>query len=137
MIIAVLEGSGGAGILGSAIGASIPEVISVFNSTAQETDTSYKDSMRCPDITATSILDVFKSKSVDEDSHLSGALQKFKNEVARLEQAIRDLEAQINSLTNTVNELTSKINMYNIEQSDCKRIMANCAFEMNHFKPYM
>ena len=58
-IIAVLEGTAGGGILAGALGNNIPEVISRFNGSAQEADTSYRESMKCSEIPAASIMDTF------------------------------------------------------------------------------
>ncbi|MCR4645647.1 MAG: hypothetical protein K5695_09605 [Oscillospiraceae bacterium] len=136
-IIAILEGSMGGGLIASMLGANIPEVISKFNSSAQEADTSYRESMKCSDVPAASIMETFRSKTVEEDPNLSDALQKFKNEVARLEQAIRDIEAQLNSLSALVSSLSSKINAYNAESDSLRHVMNSCAYEMNHFRSYM
>ena len=135
-IVGAIEGGGG-NLLISTMGGDLPGIISDFNTSAQQTDTSYQGSMKCPDIKPASFSDIFKNKSVTEDVLLSEALQIFKNEITRLEEALRNLETQINNLTNMADELTAKINMYNVEQADCRRIMVNCAFEMNHFKLYM
>ena len=135
-IIGALDGSA-SGVLVSLLGADIPSLITKFNSAAQQTGDSYKGSMKCPDIVAASIADIFRGKSVEEDSWLSDALQKFRDEVARLQQALQDLQNQINALEATVNDLTSKINMYNAEQADWRRVMMSSAFEMNHYRAYM
>lgn len=135
-VIGAIEGGGG-NILISMMGGDLPGIISDFNMSAQQADTSYQESMKCPDIKSASFSDVFKNKSVSEDFLLSAALQMFKNEINRLEEALHNLETQINNLTDMADELTAKINMYNIEQVDCRRVMVNCAFEMNHFKLYM
>lgn len=134
-IVAALEGGGGS--LVSAIGADIPTLISKFNNSAMKTDESYSGSIFCKDIKPISICGIFENKRVCDDPFLSVALEQFKNEITRLENALRDLETQMNNLSNMVNELTSKINMYNAEQADCRRIMVSSAFEMNHFKLYM
>ena len=136
-IIAVLEGTAGGGILAGALGNNIPEVISRFNGSAQEADTSYRESMKCSEIPAASIMDTFKSKTVEEDPHLSDALKKFKDEAARLEQAIRDLESQINSLTDLVSHLTSQMNSFSNQAASLRGVMNSCAYEMNHFKGFM
>lgn len=137
IIVSALEGSGGGNSLINAMGADLPSIISKFNTSAQQTDMSYQGSMKCHDIKPASLFDIFKGKSVTEDSLLSSALDMFKNEITRLEEALQNLETQINNLTNLTDELTSKINMYNAEQISCRRIMINCAFEMNHFRLYM
>lgn len=134
-IVYALEG--GAGSLVSAIGADIPTLISRFNKSVEQTDSSYRGSIFCRDIKPISWCEVFQNKNVGDDSLLSGALEMFKNEITRLENALRDLEAQMNNLTNMVNELTSKINMYTVEQDHCRSIMISSAYEMNHFKLYM
>lgn len=134
-IIGAIEGSSGGGcVIGSN---TIPDVISLFNEVAKKTDESYKGGIKSPDILAASIFEIFKGKSVDEDPHLSDALQKFKDELARLEQAIRDLQAQMNSLSDLVSNLSSQINMFNVESADWRKVMISSAFEMNHFKGYM
>lgn len=132
-IIGAIEGSSG----GCVIGSSIPEVISIFNEFAKKNDESYKGGIKSPDILAASIFEVFKGKSVDEDPHLSDALQKFKDELARLEKAISELQAQMNSLSDLISDLSSKINMFNVESANWRKVMISSAFEMNHFKGYM
>lgn len=135
-IVGAIEGSSD-GFLTFAMGGSLPDIISEFNTSAQQAGTSYQESIKCSDIKSADFADVFRNKSVAEDSLLSDALHMFKDEISRLEEALQNLENQINNLTNLTDELTKKINMYNIEQSDCRRMMVNCAFEMNHFKLYM
>ena len=134
-IVYALEG--GSGSLVSAIGADIPTLISRFNKSVEQTDSSYKGSIFCRDIKPISWCSIFQNKNVGDDSLLSGALEMFKNEITRLENALKDLETQMNNLTNMVNELTSKINMYNVEQANWRKVMVSSAFEMNHFKLYM
>lgn len=134
-IVYALEG--GAGSLVSAIGADIPTLISRFNKSVEQTDSSYRGSIFCRDIKPISWCGVFQNKNVGDDSLLSGALEMFKNEITRLENALRDLEVQMNNLHRMVDELTSKINMYTVEQDHCRSIMISSAYEMNHFKLYM
>ena len=118
-------------------GINVPNTIISFNNVASETDNSYKESMKCSGITATSILDTFKSMSIDEDYNISTALQMFRAELERLKQAVRELQIQMNSLTATIDSLNSKINAYNAEASSFRKVMVTSAFEMNHFKGFM
>lgn len=118
-------------------GINVPNTIISFNNVASETDNSYKESMKCSGITATSILDTFKSKSIDEDYNISTALQMFRAELERLKQAVRELQIQMNNLTATIDSLNSKINAYNAEASSFRKVMVTSAFEMNHFKGFM
>ena len=137
VIVNALEGSGGGNTLINAMGGDLPSIISKFNTSTEEANTSYHESIKCPDVTPANLSEVFRSKSVTEDSILSSALTMFKNEITRLEQALQDLQNQINNLNDLTDELTSKINMYNAEVVSCRRIMVNSAFEMNHFRLYM
>lgn len=134
-IVYALEGGGGT--LVSAIGADIPTLISRSNKSVEQTDSSYRESISCGDITPVSWCSVFRNKNVGDDPLLSSALEIFKNEITKLENALRDLEAQMNDLNRIVEELTSKINMYTVEQEHCRSIMMSSAYEMNHFKLYM
>ena len=136
-IVGAIEGNGGGNILISSMGGDLPNIISAFNASVGDADMSYHGSMKCSDITPANLSEVFRSKSVTEDSWLSNALTMFKNEITRLEQALQDLQNQINTLNDLTDELTSKINMYNAETISCRRIMVNCAFEMKHFRMYM
>ena len=136
-IIGAMEGSGGGSSLISAMGADLPTILNQFNDSAQQTDGSYQGSIKCPDFTAASFLNVFKNKGVIEDTLLSGSLEIFRNEVQRLQEALQNLEQQINQLSGLVGELTSKINLYQMEQADWRKVMVSSAFEMNHFKNYM
>lgn len=136
-IIGVISGTTGGSMFGILGGMNVPDVISSFNSHALKTDDSFKGCMKCSDIVAASIHEVFKSKSVDEDANLSDALQQFKNELARLEQAIRDLQAQMDSLSNLVTELSAKINAFNAEAVNWRKVMVSSAYEMNHYRGYM
>ena len=136
-IIGAMEGSGGGSSLISAMGADLPTILNQFNDSAQQTDGSYQGSIKCPDFTAASFLNVFKNKGVIEDTLLSGSLEMFRNEVQRLQEALQNLEQQINQLSGLVGELTSKINLYQMEQADWRKVMVSSAFEMNHFKNYM
>lgn len=137
IIVGAIEGTGGGSSLISAMGADLQSLISKFNSIAQQTSTSYQGSMKCTEVKPVSLFDVFKNKSVVEDGYISEALQKFKDEITRLEEALKNLESQMNNLINLVNDLTSKINMYNAEQANWRKVMVSSAFEMNHFKLYM
>lgn len=136
-IIGAMEGSGGGSSLISAMGADLPTILNQFNDSAQQTDDSYQGSIKCPDFTAASFLNVFKNKGVIEDTLLSGSLEMFRNEVQRLQEALQNLEQQMNQLSGLVGELTSKINLYQMEQADWRKVMVSSAFEMNHFKNYM
>lgn len=136
-IIGAMEGSGGGSSLISAMGADLPTILNQFNDSAQQTDSSYQGSIKCPDFIAASFLDVFKNKGVIEDTLLSGSLEMFRNEMQRLQEALQNLEQQMNQLSGLVEELTSKINMYQVEQADWRKVMVSSAFEMNHFKNYM
>lgn len=136
-IVGAIEGNGGGNILISSMGGDLPNIISAFNASVGDADMSYHGSMKCSDITPANLSEVFRSKSVTEDSWLSNALTMFKNEITRLEQALQDLQNQINTLNDLTDELTSKINVYNAETISCRRIMVNCAFEMKHFRMYM
>lgn len=136
-IIGAMEGSGGGSSLISAMGADLPTILNQFNDSAQQTDSSYQGSIKCPDFIAASFLDVFKNKGVIEDTLLSGSLEMFQNEMQRLQEALQNLEQQMNQLSGLVEELTSKINMYQVEQADWRKVMVSSAFEMNHFKNYM
>ena len=136
-IIGAMEGSGGGSSLISAMGADLPTILNQFNDSAQQTDSSYQGSIKCPDFIAASFLDVFKNKGVIEDTLLSGSLEMFRNERQRLQEALQNLEQQMNQLSGLVEELTSKINMYQVEQADWRKVMVSSAFEMNHFKNYM
>lgn len=136
-IIGAMEGSGGGSSLISVMGADLPTILNQFNDSAQQTDTSYQGSIKCPDFIAASFLDVFKNKGVIEDTLLSGSLEMFRNEMQRLQEALQNLEQQMNQLSGLIGELTSKINMYQVEQADWRKVMVSSAFEMNHFKNYM
>lgn len=136
-IIGAMEGSGGGSSLISAMGADLPTILNQFNDSAQQTDSSYQGSIKCPDFIAASFLDVFKNKGVIEDTLLSGSLEMFRNEMQRLQEALQNLEQQMDQLSGLVGELTSKINMYQVEQADWRKVMVSSAFEMNHFKNYM
>ena len=130
-IISALEGSA------TLSGADVPGSITSFNKTADQTDRSYKESIRCRDIAPANINEVFRCKSVEEDSNSSHALQEYKAEKARLEQALIDLENQINSLESSVEDLTRQISACNAEQAYLRRVMVSSAFDMNHFRRYM
>ena len=67
-IIGAMEGSGGGSSLISAMGADLPTILNQFNDSAQQTDGSYQGSIKCPDFTAASFLNVFKNKGVIEDT---------------------------------------------------------------------
>lgn len=136
-IIAFIEGTSVSGILSSVLGVTVPESISSFNKMAQETDQSYRESIRCGDIASACFHEAFRSLTVEEDGNLTNALQGLKNEVTRIEQALRDIEAQINRLSNRIDELTSQINSYNIDVSHCQREVLSSSFQMAHFRKYM
>lgn len=130
-IVGSLEGSG------SSAGCNAPDLVSKVNSSADETDQSYKTSIKCSDYAPASMVDSFRSKSIDEDSNTSGALAKFKNEIIRLQQELEALKARMNNLSSTVNDLQAKIRAYSVEQMNWQREMNISAYDMNHYKRYM
>ena len=135
IIINAIQGSGG--LLASLIGGTVPEILTGFNAVAGTTDTSYSESIRCTDITPASIYDSYKNLGVEGDPNVSGALDKYRAEVARLEQAIRDLEAQIAALSAQIDTLTSRISSLNADAAELQSIMNSSAYEMDHYRSYM
>lgn len=135
-IVAALDGTGTGPLVGI-IGADIPTLISTLNHSTQETGASYQTSMVCPDIAAASFHEIFHSEPVEQDNLLSAALQKFRDEIARLERAIAELKAKISSLESLVNDLSAKIRRLEAAQADWSRVMQSSAYEMNHYRGYM
>lgn len=136
-IVGALDGSQSGGSVMGMFGKNAPELISKVNNQANETDESYKTSIKCSDYAPASMVNSFRSKSIDEDSNTSGALTKFKNEIVRLENELANLKARMNSLSSTVSTLQSKIRAYSVEQMDWQRQMSSSAYEMCHYKRYM
>ncbi|MBE6843089.1 MAG: hypothetical protein E7510_09725 [Ruminococcus sp.] len=137
MIIGVISGAIGGSMFGIVDGMNIPDVISSFNNHAKKTDESFRECMKCSEIVAASIHEVFKSKSVDEDLNLSDALKQFRDELARLEQVVRDLQTQMDNLSALVNDLSAKISSLNAEAVSWRKVMLSSAYEMNHFRKFM
>lgn len=135
-IVAALDGTG-TGPLVASIGSDIPALIAGLNSSVQETDGAFRSSIVCPDIPAAQFYEIMRSKSVGDDSFLSDALQKFRNEIARLQQALAALAAKINSLNAIVSDLNVKIRNYQAAQADWGRVMQSSAYDMNHYRSYM
>lgn len=130
-IIGALEGTG------HLFSADVPGTISSYNKSGETASNSFRDSIKNSDVPAANLAEIFRGKSVEEDANSSAALNEYKAEKARLEQALRDLENQINSLRNSVDTLTRQISACNIEQIHLRRVMVTSAFDMSHFRRFM
>lgn len=130
-IIKMLEGRGGF------FSEDVPESITNANTSSQKADQSFKSCIKCDGISSASLDDVFHSKSVEEDSNSNNALNAFKNEKARLEEAVENLERQISSLSSSINDLNTQIRNCNSTQASLRHSMNGYAYEMSHYKRYM
>lgn len=126
-----MEGSGGW------FSANVPDAVDDANSSAKTAGESFSRCIVCDEVTASDLSTTFKCKSVSEDSDSAGALQSFKSEKSRLEQAVADIEKQIDSLNEQADELAKKMNSINAQQQALRKSMASSAFEMAHYKRYM
>lgn len=130
-IISSLEGNGGW------LQANVPEAVNGANTSAQKAGTSFSQCVRCDSVPAPELSSVFKCESVSEDGNSAGALQSYKAEKTRLEQAVADVEKQMNNLNNQANELARRMNSINAQQQALRKSMSSSAFEMSHYKKYM
>lgn len=135
-IVQALDGSA-SGPLVASIGADIPTLIASLNTSMQESDSAYRGSIISPDITPAQFYEIMRSNPVGDDSLLSAALQKFRDEIVRLQQAIAELERKINALNALVSDLSTKIRNYEAAQADWSRVMQSSAYDMNHYRGYM
>lgn len=130
-IISLLEGNGGW------FQANVPEAVNGANTSAQKAGKGFSQCVRCDDVAAPDLSSVFKCKSVSEDGNSAGALQSYKDEKTRLEQAVANIEKQMNNLNNQANELARRMNSINAQQQALRKSMSSSAFEMSHYKKYM
>jgi len=130
-IIRMLEGSGG-------FSANVPEAIAKAVSSIKTADSSYHESIRMlGGVAAASLETAFKARGVEEDYNSASALQGYRAEKTRLEQAIEELKAQIAALSSQISALTGKISACGAAQAALKKTMNSCAYEMNHYRRFM
>ena len=128
-IIKSMEGLGGS---------DVPSSINKAAKQLQKVDSSYRGSIRASGtIPVADLGNAFSVKTVDAEPHSSMALQQFRAEKSRLEQEVTNLKLRIASLSSQIASLTSQINGCNSVQSSLTSQMNTCAYEMNHYKPYM
>jgi len=60
-IVGAMEGNGGGNILISSMGGDLPNIIFAFNTSAEEADISYRESIKCSDITPANLLYIFRA----------------------------------------------------------------------------
>ena len=123
---------------GASILNDVPSVISKAVKKLDETESSYRNSIRLSGgVAAASLATAFETRTVEADNNSANALQAYRNEKARLEQEIANLKSQIASLESAVAALTSKIAACNATQASLRVSMNSSAFEMNHYRKYM
>ena len=124
-IIKILEGSGW-------FSENAPQSISKANNALQSTNSSYQKCIRLTDGTppAADMEATFRAKSVEDDPNSGEALKEYRQERARLEQAIVDLNNRINGCYAEMESLTRKISICSAEQSSARRTMMNSICEM-------
>ncbi len=130
-IIDALEGTG-SGFL-----PDVPEEIHQQIRSAEITDTSFQQSIRCDGIAPASFVLSFQCKTVNQDSNTQQAIELFEKEVQRLEQAIEDINNQMHNMMEMIDDLTSQIQNSIQIQMDCRKAMINSSFEMSHFRKWM
>ncbi len=131
-IIKMLEGTGGW------FSTNVPNAIQTAKNKLKQADNSYRSSIKVTGgIAAASIESAFATKAVEEDANSANALNEFKKERTRLEQAISELNSQINNLAATIANLTSSINACNETQASLQSAMNSYAYDMNHYHGFM
>ncbi|SFC28936.1 hypothetical protein [Ruminococcus albus] len=130
-IIGCLEGSGGW------FAANVPDSVSSANSSAQKAGEGFSQCIKCDSIAAPDLGEVFKCKTVEEDADSSSALQSYKSEKSRLEQAVAELNARLQQLEERANELVRNMNSMTAQQHALKKAMNSCSYDMAHYKKYM
>ena len=129
-IIKILEGTGW-------FSENVPQSISKANSALQSANNNYRQCIRLAEGAPADMEEVFQAKSVEEDFNSGQALDAYRQERDRLEQAIADLNRQIDGFSAQMSELTGKINACSAEQSSVRKILASSACEMARCKPYI
>ena len=128
----MLEGTGGW------FSTNVPNAIQTAKNKLKQADNSYRSSIKVTGgIAAASIESAFATKAVEEDANSANALNEFKKERTRLEQAISELNSQINNLAATIANLTSSINACNETQASLQSAMNSYAYDMNHYHGFM
>lgn len=130
-IIKMMEGGGGL------FSTDVPGAISKTASKLQDADRSYKSCIRDTTTAAASLEAAFETKTVEGDANSSSALQQFRAEKTRLEQALEEIRSQIASLSSTISSLNSMISSCDSYQSYLRSVMNNCTCEMDYYRRYM
>ncbi len=107
--------------------------ISNANQKAQETDEAYSKCIHCDGYSSASFADTFKVKSVHEDSDIVSAIDKLKNEKARLERELENLRKEIAANQQMVFDLQKQINTCAVGSAQCSARMATKSFEMSYY----
>ena len=129
-IIKILEGTGW-------FSENVPQSISKANSALQSANNNYRQCIRLAEGAPADMEEVFQATSVEEEFNSGQALDAYRQERDRLEQAIADLNRQIDGFSAQMSELTGKINACSAEQSSVRKILASSACEMARCKPYI
>lgn len=127
-IIAMLEGNN--------TNNNVPNAISKASAAIQETNKSYKKSIRVIEVAAKSLETAFNISTVQGDKDSQAAFTRYVSEKKRLEQNIADLKTKITSLSNNISSLNKSINKCNEEQSSLDSSMKSNAYEMEHYSNF-
>ncbi len=115
----------------------VPDTVTGANSASSQADASYKQEIQCQDIPAPDLSTVFHCKSVEEDASSGQALQLFKSEKIRLENALQELEQRIQQAFAAIDELTSQIQSCAVHQAELRNVMLSSAYTMEHCRRFM
>ncbi|MCR5121851.1 MAG: hypothetical protein K6B74_05460 [Ruminococcus sp.] len=130
-IINCLEGNGGW------LSVNVPQTIAVANKAAQDADNGFKQCIKCSGINPPDLAEVFKAPGVTEDPNSNTALDEYKKEKARLEQAIEDLKKQMAQLAQQADELSKRIQQLGVLSMSCKRTINQSISSMYYYRKFM
>lgn len=124
-IIGNLDGSGG-----GFFKVSVPDTISKATKSLEAASDSFKSCIRHSGLLSASLRDVFAVKGVPMESHSATALDLYRSEKARLEQAIEENKKQIAAMSDQISALTKQINACSSEINAYRRTMNSSADDM-------
>jgi len=116
----------------------VPEAISRANRSLNEADSAYHSCMVVTDgPSAASLTQAFETKTVEGEASSSAALQQYKAEKARLEQAIENLKRQLANIGNAIDTINAQIRNNSATIDSLRNVMNSSAYEMDHYKKFM
>lgn len=130
-IIGMLEGNGALFAL------VVPDTIQEANKSAETAGNHFEKCIKCPSITSASVKQIFKSDTVQLNTHSANALNALCAEVQRLQKSIEEIKWQISQLKAKIDLLTTQIKRCDANQSTLNKNIRYYSQEKNYWKKKM